>query len=76
MSNPNDMAFPVHDVEQTPNGTFQLGLTKREYVATELMACVLANGSAASEDLLPKLYAASASIAVAAADALLTELAK
>lgn len=33
MSIAHDLAFPVLDREQTPNGTYQLGLTKREYVA-------------------------------------------
>jgi hypothetical protein len=37
----NDMAFPVLDTTQTPNGTVQLGLTKREYFAALAMHAIL-----------------------------------
>ena len=39
----NDLAFPVLDRDQTPNGTFQLGLTKRELFAAMAMQAQLSN---------------------------------
>jgi hypothetical protein len=35
--NGKDMAFPVENVEHTPNNTVQLGLTKRELFAAMAM---------------------------------------
>ena len=40
----NDMAFPVLDLQQTPNGTYQLGLTKREHFAALAMQGAIAGG--------------------------------
>lgn len=69
MSMSNDMAFPVLDRSQTPNGTEQLGLTKREYFAAIAMQGWIACGVCSSDE-------ECATNAVAAADALLKELSK
>jgi hypothetical protein len=37
----NDMAFPALDTSYTPNGTIQLGLTKREHFAALAMHAIL-----------------------------------
>lgn len=69
MSNGNDMAFPV-DYTQTPNNTYQLGLTKRE-----LFAGMAMQGIISSLDMkVPNTDVAVA--AVKMADQLLKELAK
>lgn len=66
----NDMAYPVLDRSQTPNETYQLGLTKREYFAAMAMQGMLAgdDGNSSAEYV--------AHDAVKQADALLKELAK
>lgn len=64
----NDMAYPVLDRDQTPNGTYQLGLTKRELFAAMAMQGMLACDRRADLELAEK--------AVIYADALLKELAK
>lgn len=70
MSNKNDFAFPVLDTSQTPNGTNQLGLTKREYFAglamQGLIACPDSSGN----------FATIADDAISFADALLERLEK
>lgn len=72
MSNGNDMAFPVLDRTQTPNDTYQLGLTKREYFAAMAMQAVVANPRFA-ESVSEQQVAAWATHQ---ADALLAELSK
>lgn len=66
----NDMAYPVLDRDQTPNGTNQLGLTKRELFAAMAMQAVIAN------DHQNIGYETGARFAVKYADALVNELAK
>jgi hypothetical protein len=63
--NGNDMAFPALDEAFTPNGSIQVGLTKREYFAASLMPHMLQS----------QTFQGSARDAVAAADALLEALA-
>jgi hypothetical protein len=65
----NDMAFPVLDRSQTPNETFQLGLTKRELFAAMAMQGIMA------EDSNQNIHTV-ADLAVSQADALLKRLAK
>lgn len=67
--NGNDTAYPVLDRDQTPNGTYQLGLTKRELFAAMAMQGMLTADYSSPVDEL-------AHQAVVFADALLKELAK
>lgn len=71
-ANPNDMAYPVLDMSQTPNGTQQLGLTKREYFTGIAMQGAVAG-------LIGKValkWEEAAFMSVAFADALIAELNK
>lgn len=79
----NDMAFPVLDRDQTPNGTYQLGLTKREYAAIEALKGLLSSPECTfydENDKAPQtdaeLYRNGAVRAIGFADALLAELVK
>lgn len=69
--NGNDMAFPVLDRTQTPNGSEQLGLTKRELIA----AIVLAGNTANSIPGMHHQPAQAALEAVEHAEALIDQLA-
>jgi hypothetical protein len=72
VSNANDMAFPVVlESTRTPNDSEQLGLTKRELAAIEIMARVVG-----SDWTNESYYQDLARRSVLAADALLAELAK
>lgn len=66
-TNGGDMAFPVLDRTQTPNETYQLGLTKRELIAALVM-----QGALVREGHVCDIAAFS----VRAADALLAALAE
>lgn len=72
--NGNDMAFPVENLEHTPNNTLQRGLTKREYFAAMAMRCI--NGMALDHANQPNVeyYKRAAACAVVAADELLSAL--
>jgi hypothetical protein len=65
MSTGNDTAFPV-DYAQTPNNTYQLGLTKRELFAGMAMQSIAAVWDGHIRDMAAR--------AVLIADALLMEL--
>lgn len=69
----NDMAYPVLDRSQTPNNTFQLGLTKRELFAMHLMAALYTAHNDCG-DWKGNVPSDAASEAVQGADALLTAL--
>jgi hypothetical protein len=66
--NGRDMAFPALDTSYTPNGTIQLGLTKRELFAAMAMQGMLGDPERGGP---PVDYAHGA---VECADALLTAL--
>jgi hypothetical protein len=68
----NDMAYPVLDRDQTPNGTYQLGVTKRELFAAMAMQGI-APQYVQGGDFMETHVAEGA---VKLADALLKELAK
>jgi len=70
--NGRDMAFPVLDCEQTPNNTFQLGLTKRELFAAMAMQGLV--GQYAQGGMFMETHVAKG--AVLYADALLAALEK
>jgi hypothetical protein len=72
----NDMAFPVLDLSQTPNGTHQLGLTKREFFAAMAMQGLLSSPVEVFDKTFTAASAKLAGLAVAHADSLLAELAK
>lgn len=36
--NPNDMAYPLATTQHTPNNSEQMGFTKREAIAIQLMS--------------------------------------
>ena len=50
------------------------GMTKREYIATQIMASVIVKAEARTEADLPFLFQKTAEMSVQAADALLREL--
>lgn len=64
----NDMAFPVLDRDQTPNGTHQLGLTKRELFAAMAMQGMLASGSISRADVASRSVAFAAALIEALSD--------
>lgn len=74
--NGRDMAFPVLDREQTPNNTFQLGLTKRELFAAIAMQGWLAGCRNAYSEFTGPNTDMAAKAAVTFADALLAALEK
>jgi hypothetical protein len=67
----NDLAFPVLDLQQTPNGTYQLGLTKREYFAALAMHAILTGAVTRG---CPAHEWADQSMALKCADALIDAL--
>lgn len=69
--NGNDMAFPCLDEAFTPNGSIQVGLTKREYFAARALQGLCAS---MITDYRPNYYNEFADDAVAFADALCSAL--
>jgi hypothetical protein len=69
----NDAAFPCVDFKaNNGNGGYHLGMTKREYMATQFMAAFISGATAAGEDVV--YVGQCAPLYVSLVDKLLEEL--